>query len=105
MRKLLSLCLLLLLASCQSVEVNEDSRITEEEVITVLQDNGINVVEAEFPDNIYGSTVTNVKPATYELNGKAFFIYEFATETDREKATREFAEKTATMELVSASTF
>ncbi|MCG7344926.1 hypothetical protein MHZ92_12330 [Sporosarcina sp. ACRSL] len=62
-------------------------------------------MEAEFPGNVYGSKLININPKTYQLNEKPFFIYEFATEIDREKGTSEFAKKTATMELVSASTF
>jgi hypothetical protein len=45
----------------------------------------------------------NVNPVAYKLNERQLFIYEFATENDREKGKKEFAEKTATMNLVSFS--
>lgn len=105
MRKVISLCLLLFLAACQSVQVNDSSHITEEEVVKALQDNGVILVEAEFPKNVFGSKLRNVKPGTYEVSGKPFFIFEFKTENDLDKGKKEFAEKTATMELVSATTF
>ncbi len=54
---------------------------------------------------IIGSKLKNVKPGTYELSEKLFFIYEFATKNDRKKGAKEFAEKTATMDLVSFSMF
>ena len=62
-------------------------------------------MEAEFPQNVFGSKLRNVQPRTYELSEKPFFIFEFETEIEREKGTKEFADKTATMELVTASTF
>jgi hypothetical protein len=105
LKKLFSLCLLLFLVSCQSVQVNDSSPITEEEVVKALQENGVNLVEAEFPRSVFGSKLRNVKPRTYELSEKPFFIFEFETEIEREKGSVEFAEKTATMELVSSSTF
>lgn len=105
LRKIFSLCLLLFLVSCQSVQVNDSSHITEEEVVKALQGNGVNLVEAEFPQNIFGSKLRNMKPRTYELSEKPFFIFEFETEIEREKGIKEFAENTAAMELVSASTF
>ena len=104
LRKVFSLCLLLLLVSCQSVQVDDSSHITEEEVVNALQENGVNLVEAEFPQNVFGSNLRDVKPRTYELSEIPFFIFEFETENEREKGTKEFAEKTAAMELVSVST-
>ena len=105
LRKIISLCLLLLLVSCQSVQVNDSSRITEEEVVKALQENGVSLVEAEFLKNVFGSKLRNVQPRVYELNEKPFFIFEFETEIERENGTKEFAEKTGAMELVSSSTF
>ncbi|WP_172372379.1 hypothetical protein [Sporosarcina jiandibaonis] len=105
LKKIFSLCFLLLLVSCQSVQVNDSSHITEEEVVKALRENGVNLVEADFPQSVFGSKLRNVRPRTYELNEKPFLIFEFETEIEREKGTKEFAEKTATMELVSASTF
>ncbi|QUW23009.1 hypothetical protein JSQ81_05410 [Sporosarcina sp. Marseille-Q4063] len=105
LRRIFSLCLLLLLVSCQSVQVNDSSHITEVEVVTALQKNGVNLVEAEFPQSVFGSKLRNVKPRAYELSEKPFFIFEFETEIEREKGIEEFVENTATMELVSASTF
>lgn len=102
--KILNLCFLLLLVSCQSV--NDSSHITEGDVVKVLQESGIVLVEADFPRrNAFGSELRNVKPGTYLLNEKPFFIYEFENESDLEKGIREFAKKTATAELVSSSMF
>ncbi|MCL1696726.1 hypothetical protein [Lysinibacillus sp. BPa_S21] len=106
MRKIVSLCLLLFLVSCQSVQVNDSSHITEEEVVRVLQENGVKLVGAESSrENIFGSKLKDVNPGAYKLSEKQLFIYEFATVNDREKGTKEFAEKTATMNLVSFSMF
>lgn len=106
LKKILSLCLLLVLAACQSVQVNDSSHITKEEAVRALQENGVHLVEAELPqENVFGSTLKNVHPGTYKLDGKLFFMYEFATENELEEAMQEFDKKTATMELVSSSTF
>lgn len=105
MKKIFNLCLLLFLAACQPVQVNDSSHITEEEVVTALQDDGVNLVEAEFKQNVFGSKLGDVKPGTYEVSGKPFFIFEFKTENDLAKGKKEFDKKTATMELVSPSTF
>ncbi|QCJ45432.1 hypothetical protein FAY30_26155 (plasmid) [Bacillus sp. S3] len=106
MRKIFILCLLLFLVSCQSVQVNDSSHITEEEVVRALQEKGVKLVEAEFPrENIFGSKLKSVKPGTYELSGKPFSVYEFASENDRKNGAKEFAEKTAVMNLVSFSRF
>jgi hypothetical protein len=103
-RKILSLCFLLLLVSCQSV--SDSSHITEEDVVKVLQENGVTLVEVDLPrGNVFGSELRKVKPGSYTLNKKPFYIYEFQNENDFEKGIREFAEKTATMELVSSSLF
>ncbi|MGI8384181.1 hypothetical protein [Robertmurraya sp. P23] len=104
LRKILSICFFLLLVSCQSV--SDSSHITEEDVVQVLQENGVQLVETDFPrGNSYGSELRNVTPGSYLLNGKPFFIYEFENEKDIEKGIREFAKKTETMELVSSSIF
>ena len=105
MRKIFSLCLLLFLAACQPVQVNDSSHIAEDEVVKALTDNGVNLVEAEFLKNVFGSKLGNVKPGTYEVSGKPFFIFEFKTENDLDKGKKEFAKKTETMNLVSASKF
>lgn len=105
MKKIFSLYLLLFLAACQAVQVNDSSHITEEEVVTALQDNGVTLVEAEFKKNVFGSKLRGVKPGTYEVSGKPFFIFEFKTENDLVKGKKEFDEKTATIDLISASMF
>ncbi|AYA75971.1 hypothetical protein DOE78_11270 [Bacillus sp. Y1] len=102
--KILNLCFLLLLVSCQSV--SDSSHITEGDVVKVLQESGIVLVEADFSQaNVFGTELRNVIPRTYLLNEKPFFIYEFENESDLEKGIREFAKKTATAELVSSSMF
>ena len=105
MRKVIILCLLLFLAACQPAQVSDSSHITEEEVVKALQDKDVVLIEAEFPRNVFGSRLRNVKPGTYEVSGKPFFIFEFETENDLDKGIKEFAEKTATMDLVSSTTF
>lgn len=103
-RKILSILFLFLLVSCQTV--SDSSHITEEDVVRVLHENGILLVEADLPrGNVFGSELRKIKPGTYRLNEKPFFIYEFENEKDIEKGKREFEKKTATMELVSSSMF
>lgn len=103
MKKIISLCLLFFLASCQpAVQVSDSSHIAEEEVVDVFQENNIKLVEVESPqEGIFGSKLKGVKPGTYELNEKLIFIYEFATADDRENGKRAFAEKTELMNVVS----
>jgi hypothetical protein len=106
LRKVIGLCLVFLLASCQVVQINDSSHITEKDVVKVLEENGVRLVEAEFSsEHIYGSKIKNVKPGSYTLEEKPFFIYEFKNEKELKKGLREFDKKTATMDLVSASTF
>jgi hypothetical protein len=105
LKKVISLCLLLFLTACQLVQVNDSSHITEEEVVKALQENGVNLVEAEFPKSVYGSKLGNVKPIAYEVSGKPLFIFEFKTENELVKGKKEFAKKTETMDLISASEF
>ncbi len=103
MKKIISLCLLFFMASCQpAVQVSDSSHIAEEEVVDVFQENNIKLVEVESPqEGIFGSKLKGVKPGTYELNEKLIFIYEFATADDRENGKRAFAEKTELMNVVS----
>jgi hypothetical protein len=106
LRKIISLCLLLFLASCQSVQINDSSHIIEKDVVKVLEENGVILVDAEFSRaNVFGSKLKNVIPGSYKVEEKPFFIYEFENEKDLEIGLREFAEKTATMDLVSSSMF
>lgn len=106
LKKILGLCFLLFLAACQSVQVSDSAHITEEEVVSALQKNGVHLVEEEPPqENVFGSNLKNVHPGAYELEGKLFFVYAFATENELEKGIEEFDGKTATMELVSSSMF
>jgi hypothetical protein len=105
LKKVISLCLLLFLAACQPVQVYDSSHITEEEVVKALQDNGVYFVETEFPKSVYGSKLGNVKPIAYEVGGKPLFIFEFKTENELAKGKKEFAKKTETMNIISASTY
>jgi hypothetical protein len=96
----------MLLASCQSVQINDSSHIMEIDVVKVLEEKGVRLVEAEFSTaSIFGSKLKNVHPGSYTLDEKPFFIFEFENEKDLEKGLREFEEKTATMDLVSSSMF
>jgi hypothetical protein len=36
------------MASCQSVQINDSSHITEKEVVKMLEENGVILVDAEF---------------------------------------------------------
>jgi hypothetical protein len=68
----------MLLASCQSVQINDSSHITEKDVVKVLEENGVKLVEAEFSTaSIFGSKLKNVRPGSYTLDEKSFFIFEF----------------------------
>lgn len=94
------------MASCQSVQTNDSSHITEKDVVKLLEEDGVRLVDAEFSRaNVFGSKINNVNPGSYKLEEKPFFIYEFENEKDLKKGLREFAEKTATMDLVSTSMF
>ena len=103
LKKILSLCILLLLASCQSesIQVTDSSHITEAEVVEVFQENSVKLVEVKPPQKgIFGSKLEGVKPGAYELNSKFIFIYEFATTDDRENGKKAFAEKTASLNVI-----
>jgi hypothetical protein len=105
-KNIIILCLLTLLASCQSVQINDSSHITEKDVVMALKDKGVILEESEFSTaSIFGSKLKNVRPGSYTLDEKSFFIFEFKNEKDLEKGLREFEEKTATMNLVSSSMF
>lgn len=96
------------MASCQSVplQVNDSSHITEAEVVKAFQENSVKLVKVKPPqDGIFGSKLKGVKPGAYELNSKFIFIYEFATADDLENGKKVFADKTATMNVVSFSMF
>jgi hypothetical protein len=96
----------MLLASCQSVQINDSSHITKKEVVKVLEENGVRLIESESSTaSIFGSKLKHVRPGSYTLDEKSFFIFEFKNEKDLEKGLREFEEKTTTMDLVSSSMF
>lgn len=108
LKKILSLCILLFLASCQSesVQVTDSAHITEAEVVEAFQENSVKLVEVNPPQKgIFGSKLKGVKPGEYELNSKFIFIYEFATTEDRENGKKAFAAKTASLNVVSFSMF
>ena len=107
LKKMISLCLLLFLSSCQpAVQVSDSSHITEAEVVDAFQENNVKLVEVKSPqEGIFGSKLKGVKPGTYELNAKFIFIYEFATADDCENGKRAFAEKTESMNVVSFSVY
>ena len=54
---------------------------------------------------VFTSKLKGVKPQVYELNEKLFVIYEFDTPEEREKGEKEFATKTASMNVVSYKSF
>jgi hypothetical protein len=56
------------MASCQSVQINDSSHITEKEVVKMLEENGVILVDAEFSiANAFGSKLKNVNPGSYSL--------------------------------------
>ena len=105
MKKIRSLCLLLLVVACQPVQVSVSSHITENEVVTALQDNGVQLIETPFGENIFGSRLGNVKPSTYKVDEHPLYIFEFDTEKELAIGKKEFEEKTINSELEFASTY
>ncbi|MFL0582115.1 hypothetical protein ACH0B6_06040 [Solibacillus silvestris] len=106
MKQAIILCMLLFLTGCVQTEVNKSSYISEVELVEALQNRNIELTEGTFlEDDIFTSKLNGVKPEIYELNRKWIVIYEFDTAEEREKGEKEFANKTATMNLVSYETF
>ena len=106
MKKAIILCMLLFLTGCVQTEVNNSSYISEVELVEALQNRNIELTEGtSLEDDIFTSKLNGVKPEIYELNKKWIVIYEFDTPEEREKGEKEFANKTATMNLVSYETF
>lgn len=98
--------MLLFLTGCVQTEVNDSSHITEVEVVEALQNHNIELTEGtSVKGTIFTSKLKGVKPQVYELNEKLFVIYEFDTPEGLEKGEKEFANKTASMNLVSYETF
>src|SRR5690606_32784855 len=97
------LCMLLFLTGCVQAEVNDSSHISEVEIVEALQNHNVELTDGTFLKNdIFTSKLNGVKPKVYEINKKWMIIYEFDTQEKREK---EFADKTASMNLVSYKTF
>lgn len=106
MKKRIILCVLLLLVSCQPQNTNESSHITEEEIVSALMKNEVNLEKAQISkENIFGSKLNMVKPAVYKINDKELYIFEFNTEEALRKGLKEFDDQTATISLVSHSVF
>lgn len=98
------LCMLLFLTGC--VQVNDSSHISEIEIVEALQNHKVELTEGTFlEDDIFASKLNGVKPMVYEINKKRMIIYEFDTPEKREKGEKEFADKTASMNLVSYKIF
>ncbi|MGE7930714.1 hypothetical protein [Lysinibacillus xylanilyticus] len=106
MRQVIIFCMLLFLTGCVQIEVNDSSHITEVEVVETLQNHNIELTEGTFvEEDIFTSKLNGVKPEVYELNKKWLVIYEFDTAEEREKGEKEFATKTANINLVSYTSF
>ncbi|MGE7945090.1 hypothetical protein ACQKNB_23870 [Lysinibacillus xylanilyticus] len=106
MRQVIIFSMLLFLTGCVQTEVNDSSNITEVEVVETLQDHNIELTEGTFvEEDIFTSKLNGVKPEVYELNKKWIVIYEFDTAEEREKGEKEFATKTANINLVSYTSF
>ena len=101
--------ILTLMTACstdQNLSVNDSAHIKEEEVVNALKEKGVELIKTNSTQNsIFSTKLKGVKPGSYTLNEKPFFIYEFKTEEAREKGIKAFQEKTATMDLVSSSMF
>ena len=106
MKQAIILCMLLFLTGCVYTEVNDSSHISKFEVVEALQKHNVELTEGTFlEDDIFTSKLNDVKPKVYEINNIWMVIYEFDTPEKREKGEKEFANKTASINLVSYKTF
>lgn len=106
MKQVIIFCMLLFLTGCSETKVYDSSHISKAEVVEVLQNYTIDLTEGKFvEETIFVSKLNDVKPEEYELDEKLFVIYEFDTPEEREKGEKEFATKTASMNLVSYKSF
>lgn len=106
MKQVISFCLLLFLIGCVQEGFNDSSHISKAEVVEALQNNNIELTEGTFvEEDIFVSKLNGVKPGVYDLNEKLIVIYEFDTPEERENGEKEFANKTASMNLVSYKSF
>lgn len=104
LKQAIILCMLLFLTGC--VQVNDSSHISEIEIVEALRNHKVELTEGTFlEDDIFTSKLNGVKPVVYEINKKWMIIYEFDTPEKREKGEKKFADKTASMNLVSYKTF
>ncbi len=103
LKKIFGLFFLVFLVSCQTYS---SAHITKEEVVRVLLDYQVELLDTNIPrGKPFGTKLNRVKPSEYELSGKPFYIYEFASEDDLKKGKGDFGEKTAAMNLVSYRIF
>ena len=87
-------------------QVNDSSHISEAQVVETFHENNVKLTEAKSQqEDIFASKINGVKPGIYELNKKYMYIYEFDTSANRESGKKAFIEKTASMNLVSYSSF
>lgn len=104
LKRVIIFCLLLFLTGC--VQVSDSSHISEAEVVEAFYDNNVRLAEEKSQqEEIFSSKINGVKPGIYELNKKYIYIYEFDTPNNREDGKKVFVEKTASMNLVSYSSF
>lgn len=86
--------------------MNDSSHISEAKVVETFHENNVKLAEAKSQyEDIFASKINGVKPGLYELNKKYIYIYEFDTPDNRESGKKAFVEKTASMNLVSYSSF
>ncbi|MEW9110020.1 hypothetical protein ACQCT6_04215 [Cytobacillus gottheilii] len=106
MKKLIIICLVMLLISCQAQKTNDSSLLTEEEIVAAFIENGINLEEADSTKgDVFGFKLNHVKPAVYKLNAKKLYIFEFKSEEALKKGLNDFDDQTAAMNLVSFRTY
>lgn len=105
-KQVIIICILLFLTGCVQTIIIDSSHISEREVVVALQNQNIELTEGgSVKGTIFTSKLKGVKPQVYELNEKLFLIYEFDTPEELDKGEKEFANKTASMNLVSYKTF
>lgn len=106
LRRMMIICFLMLLVSCQPVQTHDSSYIKTEDVVKVLEENDIWLTEGEITKgSVFGSKLQKVEPHFYLHMDSPFYIYEFGSSSDREKGQKEFYENIAEMDVVGFSMF
>jgi len=105
LKQVIIIFMLLFLTGCVQTEVYDSSHISESAIVEALQNHNVELTEGTLEDSIFTSKLNDVKPEVYEIHKKWIVIYEFETSEEREKGEKEFADKTASINLVSYKKF